>query len=210
MRESIKDLVGIVAETLPVCDPIYEFGAYQVEGQEGFANLRVFFPGKVYIGSDLRRGPGVDQILDLHCLGLAAESVNTVLMLETLEHVEYPHLAVQEAFRVLKPGGMLVISSQMNFPIHFHPNDFWRFTPSAFSSLLKPFKNSIVEFAGEEKFPHTVIGIGFKGDTPPLQQFTPRLQQWKKYNTQLHGKWFIRQFIPPILIKIYDRALGKG
>ena len=209
MRKSIKDLVGIVSRTLPIEDPIYEFGAYQVEGQEGFADLRVLFPGKTYIGCDMRSGPGVDRILDLHKLGLADNSIATVLMLDTLEHVEFPYLAMQEAHRVIAPGGFVLISSVMNFPIHSHPYDYWRFTPSAFKSLLSPFKNSLVEFAGEEDFPHTVIGLGFKGDLPDMQHFHSELQIWKKYNSTLRGKAAIRQLIPPVVMDLYDKAVGK-
>ena len=43
MRESIKQYVETVAETMPIAEPIYEFGSLQVPGQEGFANLRPLF-----------------------------------------------------------------------------------------------------------------------------------------------------------------------
>jgi hypothetical protein len=46
MRESIKQFVEIVADMLPILEPIYEFGALQVPGQEGFADLRPIFAGK--------------------------------------------------------------------------------------------------------------------------------------------------------------------
>ncbi len=62
MLKSIKRFAEICSQTLPVFEPIYEFGALQVEGQEGFADLRSFFPGKSYIGTDFREGPGVDVI----------------------------------------------------------------------------------------------------------------------------------------------------
>ena len=56
MRESIKQFVKVVADKLPILEPIYEFGSLQVPGQESFADLRPFFPGKEYIGCDLKRG----------------------------------------------------------------------------------------------------------------------------------------------------------
>jgi len=70
MRGSIKEFVWIVAETLPVLEPIYEFGSLQVPGQEGFADLRPIFEGKRYIGCDMREGPGVDLVLNLHAIDL--------------------------------------------------------------------------------------------------------------------------------------------
>ena len=86
MRKSIKQLVKIVAETLPVADPIVEFGSLQVPSQVEFADMRPFFPLKEYIGCDVRRGPGVDRIADLHNIAMPTESVGTILVLDTLEH----------------------------------------------------------------------------------------------------------------------------
>ena len=81
MRELIKQFVKICSETLPISDPIYEFGFLQVAGQEGFADLRPIFQVRKYIGCDMRRGPGVDRILNLHHIELPSESAGTVLIL---------------------------------------------------------------------------------------------------------------------------------
>lgn len=54
MRESIKEFAKITAETLPNYAPIYEFGSYQVPGQEELANLRPLFPDKEFVGADMR------------------------------------------------------------------------------------------------------------------------------------------------------------
>ncbi len=160
MRDLIKDLVRLVADTLPLPEPIYEFGALQVEGQEGYADLRLLFPGKQYVGADIRPGPGVDVLLDLHAIDLPDATVGTVLCLDTLEHVEYPRRAVAEMHRILHPGGFLLLSSVLDFPIHDHPHDYWRFTPDGLRSLLQPFADQVVVAVGPADFPHTVAGIG--------------------------------------------------
>jgi SAM-dependent methyltransferase len=180
MRQTIKDFVLIAAGSLPIAEPIYEFGSLQVPGQEDFADLRPLFPGREYVGADMRMGPGVDKLLDLHDINLPAASVGTVLCLDTLEHVEYPHRAMEQIHRILKPNGIAVISSVMNFPIHDYPYDYWRFTPEAFKSILKPFTDSFVGFAGNERFPHTVVGIGSKGSTIPLSEFMGRYEEWRR------------------------------
>jgi hypothetical protein len=46
MRESIRQFIRVVSETLPIKEPIFEFGSLQVFGQEGFADLRPFFPSE--------------------------------------------------------------------------------------------------------------------------------------------------------------------
>ena len=209
MRESIKQFVRIVAETLPVSEPIVEFGSLQVPGQESFADLRPLFPGKEYIGCDVQNGPGVDRILNLHNIELPSESVGTVLILDTLEHVEFCRKALEEVHRILQPNGLVVISSVMKFPVHDYPHDYWRFTPEGFKSLLKPFGFSFVDSIGEELFPHTVIGLGVKGRMPngSMEQFSKRLCEWKRYwsNSLTVPSWRarIRLFIPPILRYVY-------
>ncbi len=184
MRKSVKDFVEICAETLPVAEPVYEFGSLQVKGQEGFADLRPLFKGKEYVGCDMRPGRGVDRILDLHAIELPDESAGTVLLLDTLEHVEFPRKALAEIHRILKPGGILVMSSTMRFPIHDHPHDYWRFTPEAFRSLLKPFATVIVESGGRESFPPLVVGIGCRGELGEdvVSAVKTELEKWK-------GRW---------------------
>jgi len=181
VRIIIKEFVRLCSELLPTPEPIYEFGSYQVQGQEGFADLRPFFPQKTYVGCDMRQGPGVDQILNLHDIDLPAESAGTVISLDTLEHVEYPRKAVRECHRILKPNSVLIISSVMNFPIHDFPNDYWRFTPEGFKSLLNVFDSSIVESTGHPIFPHTIVGVGIKGTLPPgvEEAFRKKLGEWK-------------------------------
>lgn len=208
MREVIKDFVSIVASTLPIEEPIYEFGSLQVSGQEGFADLRPLFPRKEYVGADMRPGIGVDRILNLHEIDLPQESVGTIICLDTLEHVEYPCRALEEIHRVLKPNGVAFISSVMNFPIHDYPSDYWRFTPEAFRSLLKPFASSFIGYAGKDNFPHTVIGIGFKGNIPTISEFTACYQTWKdKQNKRNHGglRQMANLLTPPIFLPAFRR-----
>lgn len=179
MRKSIKEFVKICSETLPIHEPIYEFGSLQVPSQVGFADLRPLFPNKKYIGADMRKGPGVDVILNLHNIGLPPESVGTVLILDTMEHVEFPRKAIEESYRILKSEGILIVTSVMYFPIHGAPYDYWRFTPEGFKSLLKPFAFSWVDSCGHPQFPRTVVGIGFKGGSISMDKFLSKFKDWK-------------------------------
>ena len=127
--------------------------------------MRPFFPGKVYVGCDMRKGLGVDRVEDVHCLKIKSNSIGTVLIFDTLEHVEDVHRAMKEVYRILKPGGMVIMSSVMKFPIHDYPSDFWRFTPKAFELLLKGFSIYEVEFDGDPTFPEGIYGYGIKPKT---------------------------------------------
>jgi SAM-dependent methyltransferase len=189
MRDATRDFTQLCADTLTLNSPIYEFGALQVEGNPELSDLRPLFGGKTFVGCDMRPGPGVDKVLNLHDVDLPNETAGTVISLDTLEHVEYPREAVKEIHRILKPDGVAILTSVLQFPIHGYPNDFWRFTPEGFKSLLRPFQNSIVGgCAGTEDFPQTIIGIGFKGDYPDLTAYNEQYEKWSKWLNQVSAK----------------------
>ncbi len=189
MQEFIRQFVKICADELAVRGPLYEFGAYQVK-EVAEENLRPIFPDIEYIGTDMRAGPGVDIVLNLHDIDLPDDSAECVLCLETLEHVEYPRRALSEIYRILSPTGIAIISSQFYFPIHNYPNDYWRFTPEGFRSLLKEFNYSAVFSFGEKpEFPASVVGVGIKGKTPDnLETFVAKGEHWEKWNTAMSLK----------------------
>jgi SAM-dependent methyltransferase len=166
MRDHNKAFCRLVAETFDCPGPVYEFGAYQVEGQEGYANLRSLFPGKDYVGCDMRPGPGVDRVEDVTAIGLPDASAGTVLCIETFEHVFEVRRAFDEVFRILRPGGAFVITSPLNFRIHGYPDDYWRMTPSCLRRMLEPYGARISGFQGHRAFPHTVMGLGLKAPAP--------------------------------------------
>lgn len=166
MRGNIREFVRVLVETLALPQPIVEIGALQVEGQPYSADLRPLFAQSGYtdyIGCDVRAGLGVDRLEDVHQLSFATDSIGTVLMLETLEHVKNPLQAMAEIFRVLQPGGLVVISSCMDFPVHEHPADYWRFPPQGFELLLERFSPRRVYLQGSPVFPHSLAGVGQKG-----------------------------------------------
>ncbi len=184
MRRVVKKFTQLVLDTVAIQAPVYEFGAMEVheEGAADATNFRqaVTDKGLPYVGCDMRDGEGVDKVLNLHDIDLPNESVGLVLCLDTLEHVEYPRKAMSEILRILKPNGLVVITSVMNFPIHAYPHDYWRFTPEAFKSLLKEFDHQEVTFCGNELFPRTIVGVGFKGEKPDLTAFYPAYELWRE------------------------------
>jgi SAM-dependent methyltransferase len=166
MRDHNKAFCRLVAETLDCPGPVFEFGSYQVEGQEGYANLRGLFPGKDYVGCDMRPGPGVDRVEDVTAIHLPDGSAGTVLCIETFEHVFEVRRAFDEVFRILKPGGVFVITSPLNFRIHGYPDDYWRMTPNCLRRLLEPYAARVSGYQGYHAFPHTVMGLAMKAPIP--------------------------------------------
>ncbi len=172
MRDHNKAFCRLVADSFNCPAPVYEFGSYQVEGQEGYANLRALFPGKTYIGCDMRPGPGVDRVEDVSAVKLPDSSAGTVLCIETFEHVFEVRRAFDEVFRILRPGGVCVITTPLNFRIHGYPDDYWRLTPSCLRRLMSIYPARVVGAQGHSPFPHSVMAMGIKWPAPA--DFTAR------------------------------------
>jgi ubiquinone/menaquinone biosynthesis C-methylase UbiE len=72
------------------------------------------------------------------------DSFDFVFADQVLEHVEGdPQLAIDETWRVLKPGGIAVHTTCLMMPVHGAPNDYWRFTPYGLELLAKKFTRII-------------------------------------------------------------------
>ncbi|HJP62725.1 MAG TPA: class I SAM-dependent methyltransferase [Mucilaginibacter sp.] len=91
-----------------------------------------------YIGCDIIQSS--DQRVDILCpanyIPLPDETFDTVISTQTIEHVEDHQGLLNEAFRLLKPQGHLILSGPMYWPLHEEPYDFFRFTKYGLSYLL--------------------------------------------------------------------------
>ncbi len=65
---------------------------------------------------------------------------DAVIATHLIEHLENPEKTINEIYRVLKNGGVCILSAP--FIEHFHPNpkDYYRFTQDSLKLLFKDFK----------------------------------------------------------------------
>jgi SAM-dependent methyltransferase len=63
-------------------------------------------------------------------------SFDSVLSLNTLEHIYDAEMVIKQLYRALKKDGQLVLSTPFMFRIHGHPDDYFRPTPSWFETVL--------------------------------------------------------------------------
>ena len=209
MRVTLLRLLERLGREVDLPEPLYEFGAFRVPGQRHLPAVRTFFPGKRLVGSDLQRGPGVDEVLDLHQLSLPEASVGTALLFDTIEHVRDPWRALSEVRRCLVPGGIVAMTSHWYFPIHAYPDDYWRFTASAFRELLRDYTPISVENFGLPRLPHTVIGVASKGPAAPgvSEKLRGIVTDWGRKDAST-WKEFTMELLPPrLLIPAYDLFL---
>jgi SAM-dependent methyltransferase len=108
----------------------------------------------------------VDRLEDVTAIRLPDESAGTVLCLETFEHVFEVRRAFDEVARILRPGGVFVLTAPLNFRIHGYPDDYWRMTPNCLRRLLEPYAARLTGSQGYRAFPHTVMGLAIKAPLP--------------------------------------------
>jgi len=71
----------------------------------------------------------VDVLATAYDIPLDDASFDTVLLTEVLEHLERPADALAECFRLLRPGGRLILTTPFIWTVHEAPRDFYRFSP---------------------------------------------------------------------------------
>lgn len=68
---------------------------------------------------------------------LPSNQFDAGLCIEVLEHTQNPQVLLSEAFRVLKPGGKLLITVPWSARVHHIPFDYHRFTPFQLERLME-------------------------------------------------------------------------
>lgn len=101
-----------------------------------------------------------DILGDALKLPVKSNSYEFCLQIQVLEHLNLPQISINEAMRVLKPGGKLLMSTNFLYPIHGEPHDYFRFTKYGLEDLIKNAGLqlvSIIEIGGLFKFLSTAL-----------------------------------------------------
>jgi SAM-dependent methyltransferase len=108
--------------------------------KEGKRYKDYFVSASSYTTSDIDYAMGCDLELDIRWCPQVRDCVyDCVFASGVLEHVDDYHGAVREAWRILKPGGTLLVGVPFQQPVHRAPNDFWRWTEYGLALTLKSF-----------------------------------------------------------------------
>lgn len=80
------------------------------------------------------------------------DKYDVIIFTEVLEHTLNPFEAINEIYRILKPNGVLVMTTPFNFRIHNPLPDCWRISEHGLRQLLKKFTSVTIEENGTERF----------------------------------------------------------
>ena len=117
-------------------------------GAEGFIKIlapyKSLFKNTRYRSIDISPESKPDIVGDIHNLPLQDGSIDGILCISVLEHIERPEIAFNEMYRILKPGGKCLIYVPFLFPYHaregeYHYKDYYRYTKDGLRYLSRQF-----------------------------------------------------------------------
>jgi SAM-dependent methyltransferase len=108
-----------------------------------------------YTGVDIVAAPGVDQVVDAKDLvaTFGPASFDVVVCTEMLEHADDWRLAIANMATVLRPDGVLVITTRSKGFGYHHPPDHWRYTQAAFAEIIQALELELIVLMDDPEYP---------------------------------------------------------
>lgn len=93
-----------------------------------------------------------EVLADAKKLPFKNDSFDIALLIQVLEHVDAPDKVIKEAARVLRPGGVLILSVPFLYPLHDMPYDWGRYTKTALKSFISQADLRLVKMKTQGSF----------------------------------------------------------
>lgn len=118
-------------------------------------------PSTKYLRLDIDSQSNPDICSDLHNIKWESNYFDTIIATEVLEHLHSPEKAIDEIHRILKPGGVCILSTRFIYRYHPDPKDYYRFTRDSLEYLFKDYSFIRVYSHGNKLHVLWEIFIGF-------------------------------------------------
>jgi len=116
-------------------------------GEKPYAD---WFEGTEYFGLNYgTSGASPDIVGDAQCIPIKSDCSDIVFSTQVIEHVPNPALMISEMHRILKTGGLIVLSGPFCWPLHEEPHDYYRFTVYGFRYLLSQAGFEVEDIRGD-------------------------------------------------------------
>lgn len=195
--------------------PVYDIGTSKRFAKEMGLVRHLFDEGNYFaLGYNPDKTFGKDNC-DFHCdiqnmPEIADNSAGSVICLEVLEHVRNPAKAVEEIYRILKPGGLCIMG--VPFLSSYHGKRIIHNSKSCLKGLTKNHDNSHKGYGDFWRFTHEGLALLFENagfnsvEIFPVDGFLlSRLMNFGLYPVLLKLPFAMR------LVSIIDRPkLGKA
>jgi len=109
---------------------------------------REWIPSTRYLRLDIDPKSGPDLCCDVTDIRAGAAEFDAVIATEVLEHLPEPQRAIDEFLRILKPGGVCILSTRFICQYHADPQDYFRYTGDGLRHLFRRFSKVEVRHHG--------------------------------------------------------------
>lgn len=132
MLEPFVDLGGLTARDVTVADYKRTLASgvqkdrYLKLERDPFAHI----VGKYRIFNPQYGDPPIEEMLPKY-----EDLFGTAVCLNVIEHVINPFEVFKAIYAMMLRGGLVIVTTVLNFPVHAAPRDFWRYTPDCLRML---------------------------------------------------------------------------
>ena len=168
----------------------------------GGSPYRKLFKARNYIRADYIECGQIDFVISRDgIIGMSDDTCDGVLSTQVLEHVYSPRIYLSEAFRVMRPGGKLILTTHGIWEDHGCPYDFRRWTHDGLCRELEEVGFQVRRVARLTTGPRAVIFL-FSQIIGQVHDTRRHLSGWALWllrrssfcTPQLRHKWMDRQF----------------
>ncbi|MBS1729427.1 MAG: class I SAM-dependent methyltransferase [Bacteroidetes bacterium] len=158
------------------------------------------------IGCDMEQSDKnmVDILCPANKLAFEDEQFNTILCTQVLEHVFDTKGVLSEAYRVLKPGGHMLLTVPFTWEIHEKPYDFYRFTRYGLTDAFKTVGFEILELKANGGKWATIFQMFLNTIHSTFPYKTFRAKCLKILFMELHFTWLLNKIAIYLDKKYFD------
>lgn len=127
--EDLKTAIGKYAN-----GQVLDIGCGNKPYEQLFANKATGYVGCDVVQSDKNK---VDVICEATNLNFPDAQFDTVFSTQVIEHVNDPFKMMQEANRVLKQNGLVIVSAPFTWQLHEEPYDFYRYSKYGLKAMFE-------------------------------------------------------------------------
>lgn len=130
---------------------LYDFGCGEAPHKDFFLEHVEKYVGVDWGGS--LHNTNADITADLNKpLPIESAVADTIVSFSVMEHLCEPQMMLNEAFRILKPNGKIVLQVPWQWSIHEAPYDFFRYTPYGLKYMFEKSGFEEVEVQAQSGF----------------------------------------------------------
>ena len=90
-----------------------------------------------HIKMDVKEGVNVDVVGSAENIPFPDSTFDGIISTQVFEHLKNPPRVASEIARVLRPGGIFLVTVPQAAELHEEPNDFWRYTKFGIKELFE-------------------------------------------------------------------------